>query len=133
MKERHGCATAYLVVSIATVLLSLLGRALGGGMSPDNPEVMEAMSEAMPGLTPGLFLLWTVLGVVNLAFLVGVWMWKRRAFYGYLALSVISLPIIFRVFPQGDSAWIAGAQVLGIGIFLLAMLIGQPNTVDQLE
>lgn len=133
MKTRHGCATVYLVLGILGGVLGLLNPNRGFQASSGDPQMEEAMAEMAPGMTPQVEGLMTVLGFLGVACLIGIWMWKRWGFYGYLLQQVVALVLVTIVFGPQFRAIAIGGQALGVGVFLLAMFIGSPNTAEQLE
>lgn len=73
-KQRHGCLTAWLI-------MMMIGNALGSLayliLEP------KALLEHGLTLTKEQMILMAVLGFINLSFAIGIWFWKKWAFYGF--------------------------------------------------
>lgn len=76
-KKRHGCLTAWLIMMI-------IGNALGSfAYLILEPNVLANEDIIM---TKEQMVLLGILGFINLSFAIGLWYWKKWAFYGF-ALS----------------------------------------------
>jgi len=73
-KQRHGCLTAWLILMmIGNALSALIYFAI-------NPKLLEPQGIIM---TKEQMILLACLGIINLSFAVGLWFWKKWAFYGF--------------------------------------------------
>lgn len=83
VRKRGGCLTAFLIFMIAANGLSALLYLLGGSV----------LGAQLPDYTPWVITALGVLGLANAISAIGVWMWKRWGFYGYLAVTVLSFAL----------------------------------------
>jgi hypothetical protein len=102
--ERGGCLTIWLVLMIIAFAFSAFNYLVNGAQ----------VAAALPGAVPSWA--FTVLGiaaVVGVVSAIGLWMWKKWGFYGYIAVAVVALIInaIIGLLVPG----IVGAAI-GIGI-----------------
>ena len=170
MKQRHGCATVWLIFASLGAVIKLIqdfvtrSGALDGllGMEGDVPEGADAEAIAMMErvesvVTPAHEAATTAFLILSLAAVVGLWAWRRWAYWGYLAVSVaMGVQAVVLLGKMGDvmgeamdasgemppmpigmgqlmggMAW-AGI-IFSVGFFLIAFLIGSPSVYDQLE
>jgi hypothetical protein len=82
-KQRHGCLTAFLILMIIAnsilALIYLFGSGTIAATLPDAPKwVFPALGVAC---------------ILNVVFAVALFAWKRWGFYGFAAMSVLSIVI----------------------------------------
>jgi hypothetical protein len=90
-KARGGCLTAFLIVMLILNPLVAIYYLVAG----------DSLATVVPGFTPGMMILFALLGFANLAFALAVWRWKRWGVYGFgvsaiaafIANMAIGLPI----------------------------------------
>jgi predicted membrane metal-binding protein len=83
-KQRHGCVTAWLIFmiianSLTAIFYLFMGDAISQNLANPIPQPM------MLGLA--------VLGIANLIFSIMLFQWKKWAFWGISATSLIALAI----------------------------------------
>lgn len=89
--KRSGCLTAFIIVLIVLYVLGALGSFLAGPiLSTLMPEYSTDTSNS---------LISGVLSLINITFLIGVWMYKKWGFYGFVGVSIIN--IILSIFLTG--------------------------------
>lgn len=118
-KVRHGCLTAWLILMIIAnsgVALMYVGWLVSGN-SP-----LHISSSLLTVLVVG--------GVCNVIFAIMLLQWKRWAFYGFCASSVVAL---FTNLAIGIAPGQAAAGLLGVGILYGVLQMGTPNAWQQLE
>lgn len=76
-KQRHGCLTAWLLmIIIGNAFISLLLLVV-------DPKLIQQQDNTM---SKEKMVLLAILGLINITFAIGLWHWKKWAFYGF-ALS----------------------------------------------
>lgn len=83
-KQRHGCVTAWLIMMIIlnsiTAVIYLFAS--------------ELITQRLPGaVSQTMVILLGVIGISNVVFAVMLLQWKRMAFWGFAATSVVTLMI----------------------------------------
>lgn len=122
-KKRHGCLTAWLIMLMVANSLSALVYFI------IDPKLLE---------TQGIFMgkeqmiLLGFLGIINLSFAIGLWFWKKWAFYGF----AISGGMMFLTnLNLGTDAVSASLGLVGVLLLfsLLQMKNGETSGWEQLE
>jgi hypothetical protein len=110
-KQRGGCLLVWLIFVIGGAFIGTLQLMIGG---PE--QLLESMSELLSTEPPSWYVPFII--IANLATLacgIGIWMWKRWGFYGYIAIQgawfLAMLPF-------------ASAFVIIVNIFSAAIAIG---------
>jgi hypothetical protein len=121
-KRRHGCVTAWLVLNAISVVVSWISIAAIKGAGLQVPTTIE--------MTP-LYLIYAgISGILMWVCVVGLWKFKRWAFYGWVALFVAGAigNLVMGL------AW-SGIFGSAIGLALLygILQLGKPSTWSQLE
>jgi hypothetical protein len=109
--ERHGCLTAYLI-------LMLLSNSLIGFLYLVTPRILKEASPSLPDwalLTLGLF------AIFNIVCAIGLFNWKRWAFWGFCGSSIaalcvnlsIGIPPVTAIFGLAGIAIVYGLLQLG--------------------
>lgn len=114
-KKRHGCLAAFLIVAILLNAITAFANLAAGD------KITETLPDA-PGW--GLPLL-AVLGLVNIASLVGIWMWKKWGFFGMVGSSVAA---VFVNLAMGLGVIPALMGLVGIAILYAVLQIGDQDT-----
>ncbi|MBC8515202.1 hypothetical protein H8D30_05055 [bacterium] len=134
----------------------MMGDQLLGPPPPEADEEMVAFFEKLSEVEmPGGFPLTLGLVLLGLAAVVGLWMWKRWGFWSYLVATIgtglqqVSMNRSIGALMEeemirggeelpfsmgklvGGMAW-AGV-IGGVGLFVIAMMMGNPSTFEQLE
>ncbi|MGV9003836.1 hypothetical protein [Flavobacterium sp.] len=122
-KKRHGCLTAWLIfMMIGNALSSLIYFII-------SPKLLEPQGIVM---TKEQMILLGFLGIINLAFCVGLWYWKKWAFYGF----AISGSMMFLTnLNLGTDLVSASLGLVGVLLLfsLLQMKKGEKSGWEQLE
>jgi hypothetical protein len=122
-KQRHGCLTAWLIMMmIGNAFVSL-------GLLVLDPKLLQ---EQDPTMTKERMLLLAILGTINFSFAIGLWFWKKWAFYGF-ALSGF-LMFITNI-NMGVDALSAALGLVGIFLLysILQMKQGETSGWENLE
>jgi hypothetical protein len=117
-KQRHGCATAYLILMIvvnAVVGLQNFRLGIGGNVAPAMPN--------WPFPVLGLF------GVLNVVFAVALLRWKKWGFYGFVACAIVVAVINFMFTGLGALLGLTGVAVL----YAVLQIGGKRSVWSQLE
>ena len=80
-KQRHGCLTAWLVVMIIVLALSLIVIPLGYLVDP------QSMREALPDV-PWALPMAVASSLFYLIFTIALFAWKKWAFWGYVVFTI---------------------------------------------
>lgn len=73
-KQRHGCLTAWLILMMIGNAISTLAYLVL------DPKALENQGVTM---TKEQMIILAFLGILNLSFAIGLWFWKKWAFYGF--------------------------------------------------
>ncbi len=113
-KQRHGCLTALLIVMIvlnaATALFYLVGSAVLRDMLPNAPG--------------WLFPVLVVFSLFNLVCAIALLQWKKWAFWGFAATSIVGLVINLSI-GLGIGKSLAG--LVGLAVLYGTLQIGNEN------
>ena len=113
-KQRHGCLTAYLIYLLLSLIGSLLTYSLAGNLVmsqfPDSP------SWSIPVLITG--------SVIMLCLVVGLFLWKKWAFWGFVVMAIVFFGINMMV---GLSVWQALLGLVGAPLLYGVLQIGKEN------
>lgn len=90
--KRSGCLTAFIIVLIVLYVLGALGSFLAG------PLLSGLMPEYSTNTSYSIIS--GVLSLINVIFLIGVWMYKKWGFYGFVGVSILN--IILSIFLTGS-------------------------------
>ena len=122
-KQRHGCLTAWLILMMignaATALLYLLAEPK---QLPSSPIELNRTT----------MVLLCLLSIINLSFAVGLWYWKKWAFFGFTLTAVL---MFFTNLNMGIDIASAALGLIGI-VFLYLVLQIKHNGIsgwDNLE
>lgn len=119
-KQRHGCLTAWLI-------LMLIGNSIGALANLAMSDQIKAQLPSMPDWALPVLAL---LGAVNIACAIGLFMWKKWGFFGFVVTSVVAGAInIMAGVPPAQTV----GGFLGIAILFGVLQIGQPSGWSQLE
>ncbi len=106
-RKRGGCLTAMLLLMM--VVNPLIGiYYLSAG---------DAVKDAVPDLPDWALPVLVVLSFINFACAVGIWMWKKMGFYGFVGTSIVAAIINFISVGAGQAFF--GLIGLGILSFLV--------------
>lgn len=122
-KQRHGCLTAWLIfMMIGNCLNSVMSFILDPSFF--KPQGIEITKEEL--------IIGGVLSIFSLAFAIGLWFWKKWAFYG-LALS--SALMFFTNLNRGMDIMTASLSFIGLLLLYTILQIKREDTSgwDQLE
>jgi len=110
-KQRHGCLTAWLLLIIVAnagvALLYMLGSA--------------AIRHNLPNLPTWFFPLFILGAIANIVFAIGLFRWKKWAFWGALVMSLIIFIVNLSL---GINVVSALLGLAGIAILYLVLQIG---------
>lgn len=81
--KRSGCLTAFIIILIVLYALGALGSLMMG------PLIEGLLPEYEANTGNPIFN--ALLAVLSIVFLIGVWKYKKWGFYGFVAVSVISI------------------------------------------
>ena len=120
-KQRHGCATAWLVLMMISNLAVAIITPLSG----------ESIQKVTPGFP--VWVVWpiAVFGALNVVFAFALFCWKKWGFYGFAVTALIGSGINLYV-------GIALSQVIGgfagvLVLFLVLQIGGERKAWTQLE
>lgn len=122
-KERHGCVTAWLVLMIILNSLTAVIYLFASDMITAN----------LPGsISTSMVILLGIIGVANVVFAALLLQWKKMAFWGFAATSVITLLINVT---HGISVGQSLLGLAGVAILYGVLQIKQNNVSawDHLE
>ncbi len=146
-KQRHGCATAFIIVIVLSSLYNIIALITGGSTRQlemaaaqlrmaemyEEAEGMDRMIDAMqaPAMRP--------MGVISVllivAGLVMIWRWRQIGIPLFLAGSALSMVANWMIYSNsGGNPWDAVVSTLiTIGVFFWAMSMGDKKTINQLD
>lgn len=120
-KYRHGCLTAFLVFGIISNTLVVLFYSLGSAM-------VRGASPNLPGWSLPVL---SVIAVCNIAFFVAIFLWKKWAFYAFIASAAITFIINISI---GLSIVSSVLGLAGIAVlYWVLQMGGENNGWRQLE
>lgn len=122
-KQRHGCLTTWIILMmIGNVFSSIAYLVL-------EPKILEEQGVIM---TKEQMIILAFLGVVNLSFAIGLWFWKKWAFYGFAISGVLMFLTNLNL---GTDIISASLGLIGIMILfsILQMKNGEKSGWDNLE
>lgn len=106
-RKRSGCLSTLLIFLIVVYALGALGSFAAAPL----------LQGTIPGYTTGTGIIMGIMYIVNIIFLVAVWRFKKWGFYGYIAVTIIS--IIIGLYMQSGIASALMALVFPIMLFFL--------------
>jgi hypothetical protein len=119
-KQRHGCATAWLVLMIVANAFAALRYLIAGGQ----------IQRQLPGFPVWAVPVLTVGCLLNIVFAVALLSWKKWGFYGFVALSALA----FAVNLAAGVGALAVTGLIGVAILFAVLQIGgKRSTWRQLE
>ncbi|MBL8608170.1 MAG: hypothetical protein JNL38_12670 [Myxococcales bacterium] len=110
-KKRGGCLTAFLVLMLIANPLTTLVYVAGADM----------VKRGMPNAPDWAFPVLALLGVVNTASAIGIWLWRKWGVFGVCGTAVVALVINFMIGVPPMNA-IFGLAGPGILVFLVRPL-----------
>lgn len=81
--KRHGCLTAFLIVMIVANVLTALIYLFAS----------DTVRQTYPDAPAWIFVLLAVMGLLNVAFAVALFQWKRWGFYGFVATAAVAFVV----------------------------------------
>ncbi len=122
-KKRHGCLTAWILLMITGNSLSALAYFIL------DPKALESQ-----GIIMGKeqMILFGLLGLINLSFSIGLWFWKKWAFYGF---AVSGFLMFLTNLNMGADVVSASLGLIGV-LFLFSLLqmkTGETSGWEQME
>ncbi len=114
-RKRGFLLTAFLALAtagnviLASVLVLFAGAIAGAGHVDRG---LDPAADAAAALANRLTLFLALIAAVNVAFLTGVWMWKKWGVYGYAMVSAIGMLAGMRVVPASAVTSLAWAFIV---------------------
>ena len=146
-KERHGCATAFIIVTALGSLWNIISYITGGTTKQleraaaelrmaemyEEAEGMDRMIDAMQA--PAIMPMGVISAVLITVGLIMIWRWRQIGIPLFLAGSALSLVANWMIYSNsGENPWNAFVSTLiTIGIFFWAMSMGDKKTIYQLD
>ena len=113
-KHRHGCLTAFLIVGIIANIAAALFYSLGSKLVRYNSPNLPAWS--LPTLA--------VIGLCNVVFFIALFLWKKWAFYAFIASAVVTFIINLSI---GENPIASLFGLCGVAILYGVLQIGGVN------
>jgi hypothetical protein len=113
-KQRHGCLTAWLILTIAANALSAFTYLLGSG----------AIAQAFPNAPGWIFMLLGLFAVFNVVCAVALFQWKKWGFWGFCLSSVVAFVVNLSV-GLGIATVLFG--FVGVALLYAVLQIGNEN------
>jgi len=114
-KKRHGCLTAWLILSIAFNLFFIFGYLSGAGVS-------VVPGAASPQWAVPVLVLLLILEIICVA---ALFSWKKWGFWGFCAVNIAGLGVDF--FLSINLLWPIVTVVIGIFLLYAVLNIGQKD------
>ncbi|MBG98519.1 hypothetical protein CL659_05360 [bacterium] len=146
-KERHGCATAFIIVTVLGSLYNIIAFITGRTTKQletaaaqlrmaemyEEAEGMDRMIDAMQA--PAIMPMGVTSAVLITVGLIMIWRWRQIGIPLFLAGSALSMVANWMIYSNsGGNPWDAFVSTLiTIGVFFWAMSMGDKKTINQLD
>jgi|GEM_PF-2099282 len=146
-KQRHGCATAFIIVTVLGSLYNIIAFITGQSTKQlemaaaqlrmaemyEEAEGMDRMIDAMQA--PGIMPMGVISALLIVVGLVMIWRWRQIGIPLFLAGSALSLVANWMIYSNSGQrpAETVVSTLITIGVFFWALSMGDKKTINQLD
>ena len=146
-KQRHGCATAFIIVIVLGSLYNIIAFITGGSTKQlemvaaqlrmderyEEAEGMDRMIDAMQA--PAIMPMGVISALLIVAGLIMIWRWRQIGIPLFLAGSALSLVANYMIYSNSGQNPVETivSTLITIGVFFWAMSMGDKKTINQLD
>ncbi len=146
-KQRHGCATAFIIVIVLGSLYNIIAFITGGSTKQlemvaaqlrmderyEEAEGMDRMIDAMQA--PAIMPMGVISALLIVAGLIMIWRWRQIGIPLFLAGSALSLVANYMIYSNSGQNPVETivSTLITIGVFFWAISMGDKKTINQLD
>jgi len=146
-KQRHGCATAFIIVIVLGSLYNIIAFITGGSTKQlemvaaqlrmderyEEAEGIDRMIDAMQA--PAIMPMGVISALLIVAGLIMIWRWRQIGIPLFLAGSALSLVANYMIYSNSGQNPVETivSTLITIGVFFWAISMGDKKTINQLD
>ena len=146
-KQRHGCATAFIIVIVLGSLYNIIAFITGGSTKQlemvaaqlrmderyEEAEGMDRMIDAMQA--PAIMPMGVISALLIVVGLIMIWRWRQIGIPLFLAGSALSLVANYMIYSNSGQNPVETivSTLITIGVFFWAISMGDKKTINQLD